>query len=979
MTGDLDKLTRELEQLAGEEVANTEIIRGNLPVSRKGIQQAEAEARKIKKRVEHKRAEIEKVSNEIKAEIQQREKHLREQMSLVHSAVSQAMEPIEKIMHNLNEGLTSMGLYLGRGEQIFTIRDGKRADVLEPIVLRQMVLAMDEETGIFAEDDGINADNVAEFDQWLLENQRHVEQIVPEHKCIVALVPRWRLREDETPFDRNEDDQLTHFLIRNGECLFRTSVQFEAGARLIPAPDEFVQFFRRKNFFYSDEPEGAIKPGTREYNEAMEQSDDRSRHYLRIGLILQGLIDRTEIFHPLHPAGVNFLVDPTTNRDAEKIRVILDGEGGLQSGLETFEEWRKNTNAQLRVGMQIVGAFNTSEFRHADRPNGYKNRYSVRIYPNGAEAPPAGVPLLLEKGQDGYEFKVRYPRNEEIWDNSRFETRKPKLKAWCHISATDEFILAYDLINAALMERFLSDRRSRRQYKELWPLMKAIWHAKRIEEASEAPFRQMLAGVLARDNGVTVAEAEIAIPDLVRWYKLANRYHRPLVLGEGPNGKAGMLIDPDTGTYENAKPVILITAEHKRRIKDATRGIDESVVAMLVKQHPICIAIVRPRRGGYIVLSAEDERNIYVREQEFNASGVEKEDRHWRLVGSRAERWTLVRGSERWDEWDRMADPLKNLTGPEIEAAVEYIKEQSDENLLAVTQDGWGGKFSAWVMEVVKFDPAHPLTQPIERRWGGICDAYEWSWWRKGTQGQPTFCSGEHHLWSEDEKMPWGTSRWRQGSRLLWVASDAESRLLDARVLEIDSHAFASAAEELVNIAWDNLSRQWVKHETERLKQEFLSTGHAEDWEDHLSRQDIKFPFEAHSYSWKTEEESNIRFAVGMAIEHGFGTGELLSDVWARARTIVLEEESDPDKLDIDFPDELVGLTVDFNAPLPPEPDEEDIENDLKDDESEEPDEETISGFGTKIREVITDAMAPKPEKQEPIITPGGIEILDVE
>lgn len=991
---DLDKLTSELQQLAEAEIRHTEVLRSDLPISREGIQRAEAEARNIKKRVEAKRAEITKIHDEIKAELEAREQQLRQQMAQVRSAVSTAMEPIEKVMKNLNEGLTSMGLYLGRGEQIFTIRDGQRADALTPIVLRQMVLAMDEETGIFAEDGGIDAARVEEFDQWLLEDERHVQQIVPEEKCIVALVPRWRERsEDRRGPMGNPEDRLTHFLIRNGECLFRTSVEFEAGERLIPAPDEFIQFFRRKRYFHDDEPEGAMKPGSQEYNEAMENSDVRSRHYLRIGLILQGLVDRTEIFHPLHPAGINFLVDPSIKHDAEKVRVILDGEGGLESGLQTFDEWRESTNEQLRVGMRIVGAFNTEEFRRANKPRGYEDRYSYRIYPNNAEAPPSGEPILLEKGQSGFQFKIRYPRTEKIWDG--WGQRQSKLKAWCSIDSTDGFILAYDSIDAALMERFLNDRRSRRQYKELWPLMRSIWVAKRQEEQEEEPFHKMLAGVLARENKVSVEDAVTEIPDLVRWFKLANRYHRPLTLkavveDDAENVTRGgrrKLDAPDKETVSKvnekklatkqaheSKAVRLIVAEHRRRLKDRNRVIDERFVAAMIGQHPSCVAIVRPRRGGYIVLLPEDDRNIYVHEIEFTTTGKRKEDRRWRLIGSRAERWTVAYATERWKKWDRMANPQTNLTGPEIDAAVESIKQRSGEDVLAISQDGWNGKFEAWMIEVVGFDPEHPLSKPIKRRCGGICTARDWVWSRKGAQGVITLRRSEEHLWSEDDdKLPWEPGRYRSSSRLIWVASDAGSRLTDARRLEVDSHAFADVVEELRDIAWGNIERQWTERKTEQLKQEFLSTGHAEDWPVFLERQKIKFPYDAR-HSWQGEEAASLKYMIAVAIEHGFGTGELLTDVWARA----VLEEPDSEELAIEFPVQCVGLILDFTEP-PEEPDSEGKESEPEEDE-EEPDDGDIAGFGAKIRDTITNAMAPEPEPEKPIhTTEDGLEILDAE
>jgi hypothetical protein len=118
----------------------------------------------------------------------------------------------------------------------------------------------------------------------------------------------------------------------------------------------------------------------------------------------------------------------------------------------------------------------------------------------------------------------------------------------------DPFVIPVDLVSVEERETYLSARGDRRSYLDMFPVLKAAVRAKRDEFAAEAPFRVMMAGVLARENGVSVADAEEALPGLVDWYKLANAHHRPLVLG----GEGGPLVDPAKGDYSGAKVVRLI-------------------------------------------------------------------------------------------------------------------------------------------------------------------------------------------------------------------------------------------------------------------------------------------------------------------------------------------------------------------------------------------------------------------------------------
>nr|MDA8356833.1 hypothetical protein [Actinomycetota bacterium] len=164
--------------------------------------------------------------------------------------------------------------------------------------------------------------------------------------------------------------------------------------------------------------------------------------------------------------------------------------------------------------------------------------------------------------------------------------------------------------------------------------------------------------VLARENDVSVADAAESVGDLVAWWKLANRRHRPLVGSE----------------QENAKAVSMMLDEHRRRLADTRRPLDMALVARLRVQHPRCLLVARKRDGAYVVLDPEDDGDVFVTEHTYSARGQQKSRSEWQLVGSRRTRWTIAYSSPALDGWDTMASRADHFTGPEIEAAIEVVR-----------------------------------------------------------------------------------------------------------------------------------------------------------------------------------------------------------------------------------------------------------------------------------------------------------------
>jgi len=615
-----------------------------------------------------------------------------------------ARKPLEEKLKRLEEGLWTLGLYAGDAERILTLRDGEPAPADTPITVRQLVLAMDEECAVAAEDGGLDALTIEEFDAWLLADPTHLDQVFPEQKGVVGLVPRWSDKDYGDPWANvamEKENKQTYLLIRNGECLYRYVTDFVAGPRLVPTAAEFTDCFvdRAFNWTTREYERVELRPGTPAWEKAESQADAIRRHYMRVGLILQGLCDRTTVLQPMAQP-VKFL--DVEDYDAGRIVIVTNAERVLTDGGESFTDWQQRLMREVRPGMRIIGAFDT-----------YGSREQWEIWPTNAGRPPSYVPHTVTERLAGGRMKILYERTDTVWRTPsratgwRYDDGPAKVRASCVFAEDSELFLPFDLVEVEDMERYLRSRLERRGYLKMFPLLKAAIRAKRAEATEEEPFRQMLAGVLARDNNVPVAEAEASVDELVSWWKLANRQHRPLVGSEA----------------DNAKAVRMIVDEHRRRLVDTTRPVNAELVAKLLAMHPDALVIARKRDGSYVVLEPEDDGDTFVVETTYGARGQQKACEHWQLVGPRIARWTVAYEHPDFARWNTMASRSVCFTGPEIDEAIATLRTAprvtTQRRILAVMlRDNTHGDRHAitrLAALVVDLDPAnldeeHPLT-----------------------------------------------------------------------------------------------------------------------------------------------------------------------------------------------------------------------------------------------------------------------------
>lgn len=459
------------------------------------------------------------------------EEHKRK-VELIERLARKHLERFRNIAHQLAEKLAEIHkiigvfeLYLGVHEQIIQIQEGLPALENEPVTIRQLVLYMDEEYGDPRKDPltgvaGIDWQSVEDFDRWLVKHPKHLRQVAPEAKCIVALKPsRTRRSYSENVWvdaEMNAKNARVYLLIRNGENVYRIWTEAELSEKLFPSEDEMGKLEEKKG----------------EWGFEGRDAEKKQFNYKRNVAMLQGILDRTPILQPM-PHAVN-LFDATTYGNA--VRLIRDADPSLTNGQETFAEWHKRLNAGLHVGSRVVMAryWKTNSYErdyNFDRNERYARNYKRGTYDNPyydmPPPPPVGVYTIeaIEPDRSGKRERdalvIYYnPRDEVGTRGWIYEPHERKNRLSFRLYRNDLFVLAYDKIDLATVERLIADRTERAHYLEIMPTLYAI----KSERAKEIAYEKQFVALVAARNNVT----EQVVWNAVTWWKHKNKWQRAI-------------------------------------------------------------------------------------------------------------------------------------------------------------------------------------------------------------------------------------------------------------------------------------------------------------------------------------------------------------------------------------------------------------------------------------------------------------------
>lgn len=535
----------------------------------------------VQNELEKRRDRVEMIKTFVKLEMEKRRKELekiKEGLGLVLADFYKKIERIQRI-------ITSIELYLGINEELHHFKQGTTASQDDPICFRQMMLYMDEEMGVW-EGGGLDFNDIEFFDEWLVQKDNY-KKIVPESKCVVVFRPRRKSKyydqKEWVNAVRNMPNlNKTYILIRNGENLYRIFTEnLTIPVRLFPKKKELDAILKELQ-----DIEKRYGSDSSVVDDKKDEVEKALHVYKKQAILMQGLIDRTEVFHPMKEQISIFKLE----NNPGAVKFIYDDEATLPSGRKPFWDWLSDINSQITEGSRILitGEYDTyrghwSRKDYASRFYGNRNEYST---PN---LPKKGTYIVEEFGssyqnkyrvKDWKELQKKYPdgkmetkvfkliahkKNHYRWaldknDNTtaigdkdmylvkftenpdltityqpggearrgwgKFDDRKNKVRF--KIKSTDSWIINYDQIDLDDIEFYMNSRVDRENYLSMMPILEFMKELRLEEMKKEEQFIRFV--VLRNYSQLKKHEDEIAdmVCESVAWWKYKNKWKRPI-------------------------------------------------------------------------------------------------------------------------------------------------------------------------------------------------------------------------------------------------------------------------------------------------------------------------------------------------------------------------------------------------------------------------------------------------------------------
>lgn len=646
-----------------------------------------------------------------KAEIER----VKRQMELDAAKLRADMEVLRAEMARATEILWTADLYLGRHEDIRNLRGGEPAPGDAPLTIRQKVLVMAEESLVLMGQKvtGMDAEDVPHFILWLLEDDAHLDRVLPEPKGVVVLVPTRVESHSGNIFEdvaRNSQNQRAYWLIRNGQRLhlMTTDPDLRVGERVLPNRREFTDIFTEREFGIGTRR--PVVPGSDKWLKLEKDADARRRHYMRLMLVLQGLIDRTPVWHPLPAEAINLL--DVRAQDTGRVVLIQDDDSAalLDDGRPSFRDWQRALNARLRPGMRVIGNWGITDFERlyvdGDR---WTRGFHPRVSPGRGPYPDTDVPHLVEGRRDGG-FVIRYKRTDTVWRRDPYygveEEVVPSRRASCVVMADDTWVLALDLASAEDLHYYLNSRTNRGDhFLSMVPTIRAALAAKDAEATDESDFRRLLVDLL------TTAGAENAdsqIDALIHRWKIANAWYRALTGDPTHERKAATQI---VDTWQRAQ------SAHSEGATMVARG----------KALPGALAVAQRRSGAWVAITKAEgahDTGVFVHLTSLRRDGKPGTTDEWKTLAPRqVAALTIVWEADEWAEWTLPTAAKTYLSEPQRRAIIDEIVAGGNGSTVCVTE--------TW-------DPKHPDKRAFTR--------YDWA---------PERSPEEHPSTATDDPYSW--------------------------------------------------------------------------------------------------------------------------------------------------------------------------------------------------------------------------------
>lgn len=441
-------------------------------------------------------------------------------------------------------------LFLGCHEEVLVLREGEPAPMDTPIAVRQRVLCMDEEIAAWdwlqnPERIGeFSAQDLGAFDQWLLDPM-HLHEVCPWPKAIVGFRVRRKTKDRphlqglEGMFQKMEEeaaDAMTYLLVRNGERLFRLWIDVNLFPRLFASAKD------------------AEIAGSAEWRSDRERAQERMKHQVAGLVAVQGLIERSELLHPL-PPDLN-VFDPACAdrfaliRDDEEHKALADdtdelahvtwhdvtamrevprdpafGGGTERRSVVVRKGYKRWLQEQIAAGIRVfyVG---TRWGGKGDTLEGRTGVRTVGSWPRHGEVYVLDEYDAEHKGW-GRPGSFLYLPGDEVWkrDEDGWAVpvkREKRVRFRCYNSE----VFPIDFVSWRVLEHLIRDRGQREHYGDFFRTAFDWWRIAKAQAERERPFVDLVLRRVGADLDDDAARARVE--RLVRWWKLKVKEHRTI-------------------------------------------------------------------------------------------------------------------------------------------------------------------------------------------------------------------------------------------------------------------------------------------------------------------------------------------------------------------------------------------------------------------------------------------------------------------
>lgn len=504
------------------EIASTNPTMALVPTLTEG----NVEAFKLRVEREHKLATIR--ANWIKEHVEEIGEAVQALMPYMEEQAAAALSVTEDVIRkvgNIQKGIESLDLYIGKDVEIETVAKGESAPPDVPLTIAQRKLFMQEEFSVWANvTEEFDYKNDVQFLGALVKNPTLRDQIFPTERCIVCMATRREKRDYGDAFVNAAKDRINRavfLLVRDGENIHRVFSPVEShlqALQLFPSKSETDGIFQGAdgtNIDYANV----------HYTDRLEKHENLALHYKRFLVLLAGLDHRLNLFGPFYegPKTTKFV---SMEFQKAHFRFIhdADGEGMLpQVARPSLADWMKAQNTYLRSGSRVMCNFHTLAdpatapgiTKKSERSgSGYYFSREVKEWTAVKIASEDHGELIVTCDTTSNSY-----RSSDKIQKSRVSLSKFRNGNWKHGFG----YLVLDAVKADELDWYIHDRDMRQDHLEYILLFKQAISYLRDEEKREAPIRAALKQALVEGRIGDETQYDELIDQAIRSWRSDNR------------------------------------------------------------------------------------------------------------------------------------------------------------------------------------------------------------------------------------------------------------------------------------------------------------------------------------------------------------------------------------------------------------------------------------------------------------------------